>query len=402
MPPRQFFRHAGRSVRPVFFFLGAHMPDRKPGRTNRRKVRFAVAGLGWFAQVAVLPAFRHASGDAELVALFSDEPEKLKKLGRKYRVSALYSYDDFDSVLASGEIDAVYLTLPNHLHREYTLRAAKAGVHVLCEKPMAVTERDCKAMIGGAERAGVLLMIAYRLHFERANLEAAEIVRSGKLGPPRFYQSVLSNPVTDPDNIRLSPIDQGGGTLYDVGIYCINASRYIFRSEPIEVVARSANNGEKRFCNVDEMTSAVLRFPDERLAVFTSSFGAAPCSYFEVFGTKGWLRVEGAFEFAEPMKHRLTIGDRTREKKFPKRDEVAPEIIYFSNCIREGKTPEPSGREGLADVRIIRALYRSARTGRPVTLSGFQKKRRPTLRQEIHRPPVGHQELVDVDQPSPS
>jgi predicted dehydrogenase len=179
---------------------------------------------------------------------------------------------------------------------------------------MAVTERDCEAMIRGTERAGVLLMIAYRLHFERANLEAAEIVRSGRLGPPRFYQSVLSNSVTDPDNIRLSPIEQGGGTLYDIGIYCINASRYIFRSEPTEMVARSANNGEKRFRNVDEMTSAVLRFPDERLAVFTSSFAASSCSYFEVFGTKGWLRVEGAFEFAEPVKHRVTIGDRTGEE----------------------------------------------------------------------------------------
>jgi predicted dehydrogenase len=376
------------------------MAPRKSGRTGRRKIRFAVVGLGWFAQVAVLPAFRHASRNAELTALFSDEPEKLRKLGRKYGVCALHSYEEFDQVLASGQIDAVYLTLPNHLHREYTIRAAKAGVHVLCEKPMAVTEEDCEAMIRATESAGVLLMIAYRLHFERANLEAVEIVRSGKLGEPRFYHSVLSNPVTDPENIRLSPIEKGGGTLYDIGIYCINASRYIFRSEPTEVMARSANNGEKRFRDVDEMTSAILNFPDERLAVFTSSFGAAPSTYFEVFGTKGWLRVEGAFEFAEGMKHRLTIGDRTREKKFEKRDEVAPEILYFSDCIRKGKTPEPSGREGLADVRIIRALYRSAQSGRPVELSGFAKKRRPTLRQEIHRPPVGHQELVSVEEPS--
>lgn len=372
------------------------------GMGTAGKVRYGVVGLGWFAQVAILPAFAHAARNSQLVALFSDDPEKLKKLGRKYGIdpARLFGYEDYDRALRSGELDAVYIALPNHLHRDYTVRAARAGVHVLCEKPMAVTEKDCDAMIRAAADGGVRLMIAYRLHFEKANLEAVELVQSGKLGEPRIYNSVFCNSVEDEDNIRLNPIEEGGGTLYDIGIYCLNAARYLFRSEPEEVFAISANNGDARFANIDEMTSAVLKFPGERLATFTSSFGAASSHHYDVFGTKGSLRVEPAFEFAESMKHRVKIGEREREKKFEKRDQVAPEILTFSDCILRGKEPEASGREGLADVRVIRALYRSAATGRPVRLPPFAKRDRPSLEQEVRRPPVGHQKLVEVDAPS--
>ena len=376
--------------------------ERPAGGRGPKKIRYGVVGLGWFAQVAILPAFAHAGRNSELVALFSDDAQKLRKLGRKYRIDPerLYAYDRYDQALRSGEIDAVYIAVPNHLHRDYTVRAARAGVHVLCEKPMAVTEKDCEAMIRACADNGVKLMIAYRLHFERANLEAVELVQSGRLGEPRIYNSVFCNDVQDPDNIRLNPIEEGGGTLYDIGIYCLNAARYLFRSEPEEVLAMSARNDDPRFKKIDEMTSAVLKFPGDRLATFTSSFGAASSHHYDVFGTKGSLRVEPAFEFAEGMTHRVKIGEKTREKKFQKRDQVAPEILTFSECVTTGRDPEPSGREGLADVRVIRALYRSAKTGRSVKLPPFSKPVRPGLEQEIRRPPVGHQRLVEVDAPS--
>ncbi|MEO8190794.1 MAG: Gfo/Idh/MocA family oxidoreductase [Acidobacteriota bacterium] len=374
----------------------------KPARSGSKKVRYGMVGLGWFAQVAILPAFAHASRNSELVALFSDDPEKLRTLGRKYRIDPAnqFGYDGYDAALRSGAIDAVYIALPNHLHREYTVRAARAGVHVLTEKPMAVTEKDCEAMIRACGGNGVQLMVAYRLHFEKANLEAVEIVQSGKLGEPRIYNSVFCNDVKDPDNIRLNPIEEGGGTLYDIGIYCLNAARYLFRSEPEEVFAISASNDDPRFRKADEMTTAVLKFPGERLATFTSSFGAASSHHYDVFGTKGHLRVEPAFEFAEGMSHRLTIGGKTREKKFEKRDQIAPEILTFSECIMTGREPEPSGREGLADVRVIRALYKSAKTGRSVTLPPFEKRQRPGRKQELLRPPGRPQELVHADAPS--
>ena len=197
-----------------------------------RKVRYAVVGLGYIAQMAVLPAFAHAGENSELAALVSDDPEKLAKLGRKYRVADRFGYDDFEAGLRDAGVDAVYLALPNHLHREYTERAAAAGVHVLCEKPMAVTEDDCRAMIRGCDGSGIKLMIAYRLHFEEANLRAVDLVQSGRLGDVRAFNSVFTMQVKAGD-IRLNPRAQGGGTLYDIGISCINAARYLFEAEPV-------------------------------------------------------------------------------------------------------------------------------------------------------------------------
>jgi predicted dehydrogenase len=367
--------------------------------TDQKKIRYAVVGLGHIAQVAVLPAFAHAE-NSELAALVSDDPQKLEKLGRRYKVKERFSYDQYDDCLRSGIVDAVYIALPNHLHRSYTERAARAGVHVLCEKPMAVTEEDCLSMIRTTEENGVKLMVAYRLHFEEANLKAIDLVQSGKLGDPRLFDSVFTMQVKEGD-IRLSPRESGGGTLYDIGIYCINAVRNLYGAEPMEVVAFSSNNGDPRFQQCEEMTSAILRFPGrERLASFTCSFGAADVSSYRVVGTEGEIEMDPAYEYAGELVQRVTIKGKKRERKFPKRDQFAPELVSFSECILTGASPEPSGWEGLADVRVIRALYRSADTGRPVTLEPFEKEDRPSLDQEITRPPVRKPELVNTEAPS--
>jgi predicted dehydrogenase len=231
---------------------------RKPAQTPQ-KIRYAVVGLGHIAQVAVLPAFAHAQ-NSELAALVSDDPEKLEKLGRKYKVKAQFTYAELEEGLRSGLVDAVYMALPNHLHREYSERAARAGVHVLCEKPMAVTEEDCRSMIRTAEENNVKLMVAYRLHFEEANLKAIDLVQGGRLGDPRLFDSVFTMTVKEGD-IRLNPRELGGGTLYDIGVYCINAVRNLFGAEPMEVTGFSANNGDRRFLECEETTSAILRFP---------------------------------------------------------------------------------------------------------------------------------------------
>ncbi len=366
-------------------------------RSGSRKIRYAVVGLGHIAQAAVLPAFAHA-GNSELTALVSGDPTKLKKLGKKYGVSALYSYDDYDALLKSGTIDAVYIALPNSMHRSYTIRAARAGVHVLCEKPMAVDEKECEAMIRACEHGGVKLMTAYRLHFDDANLKAAEIAASGKLGDPRIFNSIFTMQV-QPGNIRVKK-EMGGGTLYDIGIYCINAARYIFRAEPVEVTAFTANSGDERFREVEEMVGAVIRFPEDRIATFVTSFGAADQGVYTVVGTKGSLTVEKAYEYIGEAKHRLTIGTREKETTFPSSDQFAPELLHFSQCILEDRDPEPSGREGALDVEIIRALYKSAETGRPVRLDLPQRKTRPTTELETRRPPVKKQQIVKSKKPS--
>jgi predicted dehydrogenase len=373
------------------------MPRKRSPQSE--KIRYAVVGLGHIAQVAVLPAFAHAENSV-LAALVSDDPEKLEKLGRKYRVKNRYAYAQYDECLESGAVDAVYIALPNHLHREYSERAARAGVHVLCEKPMAVTEDDCLAMIRAAEENQVKLMVAYRLHFEEANLKAIELVQGGRLGDPRLFDSVFTMMVKEGD-IRLNPRELGGGTLYDIGIYCINAVRNLYGAEPMEVVAFSANNGSSRFRDCEESTSAILRFPGrERLATFTCSFGAADVSSYRVVCTKGDLLLDPAYEYAAELKQRVTVEGRTRERTFAKRDQFAPELIHFSDCILTGAGPEPSGWEGLADVRIIRALYRSADTGQPVALEAFSPDQRPSLEQELKRPPVRKPELVKTEAPS--
>jgi glucose-fructose oxidoreductase len=363
------------------------------GRGSGRVVRYAVVGLGHIAQAAVLPAFEHARSNSRLAALASDDPRKLRALARQYGVEHAWSYAELERGLRGGRIDAVYIALPNHLHAEYALRAARAGVHVLCEKPLALSVPDCLQMIRACERHGVKLMTAYRLHFERANLKAVDIVRSGRIGRPRVFDAVFTMQVKDPDNIRLRR-KTGGGPVWDIGIYCLNAARYLFQAEPEEVLAFTAGNRAGRFAEVEEAAAAILRFPDQRLASFTCSFGAADTSTYRIVGTSGDLRVEPAYEYAGELRHVLTVDGRKREQVYPRRDQFGPELVYFSDCILEHVDPEPSGREGLADVRVIRAIYESARTGCAVRLSGFEKRRRPSLEQEIHRPPVKKRKTI--------
>jgi predicted dehydrogenase len=361
----------------------------------KRQIRYAVVGLGHIAQVAVLPAFGNARRNSKLVALVSGDPVKRKQLSEKYSVEHSYSYEEYDACLASG-IDAVYIALPNHLHCEYAVRAARAGVHVLVEKPMALTEEECERMIRAAAEAKVKLMVAYRLHFERANLEAGEIARSGRIGEPRLFSSTFCTPVVA-GNVRVRR-ETGGGVLWDIGIYCINAARNLFRDEPTEVRAATAGRQDE----VEQTVSACLRFSNERMATFSASFGSAKVSTYRLAGTKGDVAVEPAYDYARPLKHRVTLDGEMRERRFAKRDQFAPELLYFSDCILQNRTPEPGGDEGLADVRVIRALYRAAETGRPVELAPFATREHPSLEQEIRRPPIAKPEVIHAAAPSGS
>ena len=373
----------------------------KQGRSLRSAaaVRYAVIGQGFISQIAVLPAFAHARRNSVLAALVSDDERKLRTLGRRYRVPRLCRYEDVDELFASGEIDAVYIALPNSMHAEYTVRAARAGLHVLCEKPMAVTTRECQQMLEETRRARVKLMIAYRLHFERANLEAARIVRTRKLGEVRYFDSQFSMQVKA-GNIRLDR-ELGGGPLYDIGIYCINAARAAFAAEPSHVWATATNTGDARFREVPETVCAVMKFPQERVATFTCSFGAADRSAYEVVGTRGSLRMDPAYEYADGLAFELTMGTRKRRRKFARRDQFAPELLYFSDCILRDREVEPSGEEGLADVRIIEALRESMAHGRFIATDLAQRDARPTLQQEMRRPPVRKPKLVNVQTPHP-
>jgi len=239
-------------------------------------------------------------------------------------------------------------------------------------------------MIAEAEKSGIKLMIAYRLHFEHGNLQAVEWVNLGKIGEPKIFNSVFSQQVKA-GNSRLKG-EVGGGPIYDLGVYCINAARYLFKAEPEEVVAWNIGRDGQRFKDVPATTTAVLRFPGDRIASLTCSFGAADRSAFEVVGSKGVVKMDPAYEMPGTLKAELIVSGRTRLRTFKKRDQFAPEIAYFSDCILKNREPEPSGREGLADVRIIEAILQSAERNLPVTVKKTNIAARPNLAQEIARP----------------
>jgi predicted dehydrogenase len=363
-----------------------------------KKIRYAVVGLGHLAQVAVLPAFANATDNSELTALVSSDPEKLAKLGKKYKVKNLYSYDQYDECLRSGEVDAVYIVLPNDMHCDYTVRAANAGVHVLCEKPMAITEAECREMIDACDKNNVRLMIAYRLLLEESTLNTMEQVRSGAIGEPKYFTSDFSQQASN-QNYRLKK-GMGGGPVYDIGVYCINAARCLFDEEPIEVSGIVASSDDPRFEQIEETATVVMRFPKGRVAAFTCSFGAAPVMSYRITGTEGDLRIDPAYGYVGKITQYLTAGGKTKKTAFATRDQFAPQLLYLSDCILKGVRPEPSGEEGLADIRVVEAFFRSAAEGRPVALEPIPKINRPIAREEFRRPPIKQPALVNAKSPA--
>jgi predicted dehydrogenase len=365
-----------------------------------RKVGYAVVGLGWISQVAMLPAFANAGRNSRLVALVSSGEDKRRALAERHGLTPddTYDYDDLEACLERPDVEAVYVAVPNHLHREYTERAANMGVHVLCEKPMAVTTEECQAMNLACADAGVRLMIAYRLHFDPANLHAVRRVEDGVLGETRLFTSTFSQQVKEGD-IRLVSVERGGGPLYDIGVYCINAARYLFRAEPHSVWATRVARPQERFERAEEAVSCVLRFPGDRLASFTVSLGAHAVSAFHLVGDDGHLRMEGAYDF-RGERELVLRSERLEERRvYPEHDQFGPQLLHFSDCILEGREPGPDGQEGLVDVAIVRAAYESMDTGRPVNLD-LVRERRPRPDQALECPALEEPDMVGASGPS--
>ena len=372
--------------------------SRSPARsTRRRKVRYAVVGLGHIAQTAVLPGFAKARS-AEIAALVSGTPAKLEKLQRQYDVPRVYDYAHFDECLDSPDIDAVFVALPNDMHLDCCLRALHAHKHVLCEKPLALSVRDAEEMLDAARQNDVKLMTAYRLHFEPANLSTIDLIKQGRIGEPRYFNSTFSYQVTDPDNIRLQWA-RGGGPVFDIGVYCINAARYLMSDEPEEVSAILANTGDKRFREVEEIASAILRFPGGRLATFTVSFGAADSARYELVGTEGSIVLDPAYEYSMGLKRTVKVDERTQEREFAQVDQFAGELEEFSECILANREPEASAREAIGDLRVIEAIFASAESGCVVQLEPFERRRRPSGKQVRRKSATEAPRPVHVDSP---
>ncbi len=364
-------------------------------RKHSDKIRYAVVGGGWIAQTAFMPGVEH-TGNSKLTALISGDEGKLRVLSERYKLRT-WSYEQYPQALASGEFDAVYISLPNWMHREYAVPALDAGIHVLLEKPMATLELDCRAIMAAAERSGAKLMIAYRLHFEPATLEALRIVHAGELGTVRLFSSVFTQYVAG-DNHRAAN-GFWAGPVADMGPYPINAARMVFGAEPIEVQASGVHDPALPF-DFHDTVAVVLRFPGHRVAQFTVSYAGNPVDQYRVVGEKGELELAPAYMFGLGLKHRLTIGEKTVEREFPTTDQFGGELHYFSDCILHDREPEPNGAEGLADVRIISAIERALVTGEPQKIEGGSSDRQlPDPRQAERLPAVKAPELVDAAAP---
>lgn len=355
-------------VRLVNTFLLKERENMKADRSQR--IGFAVVGLGQIAETAVLPAFRN-SRKARLVALVSGDLAKARRLAKKFGAAHRCTYDQFDTCLQHPDVEAVYIATPNGTHAEYTVRAATAGKHVLCEKPMATTGEDCRRMIEACRAHRVRLMIAYRKFFEPGCLALKNMLRRSKLGRLKIIHSAFTFVMPRTMGVRSWQLDRGlagGGSLMDVGIYCVNTVRWLTGREPVEALGYQWTVDPQRFREVEENIAFQLIFPEGLVLQATASFGAAFSSFLHVHGEQGWAALDPAFQYEEERRLFGRIGGRWFEKRFPVTDEFALELDAFAEAIRTGRDPEPAGQQGLRDVLVMEAIYRSAREGRPVPI----------------------------------
>ena len=339
----------------------------RPELPRDQKLGFAVVGLGKLAQGEIIPGLRKAKG-AKLVALVSGHPDKAKRIADAEGVpaDAIYNYENFDRIAKDPRIQVVYIVLPNSMHAEYTIRALKAGKHVLCEKPMATTVADCEAMIAAARKADRKLMIAYRCHYDPKNLAAMRAVRSGKIGKPRLFVTDMGRQadMSDPADIwRVDKTLAGSGAVGDMGIYGISASRYMLNEEPIEVRAWSNTDpNDPRFKTVDDLIAWQFRFPSGAICNGSTSFNYNATMSFELWGEKARVRADPA-AFYGGNKFEMVDGGNFSPIDAPEQHQFAREMDWMADVVR-GKAPMVSpGEEGMQDVRLILAIIESAHKG---------------------------------------
>ncbi len=345
-------------------------PAQQPDAGDERKVGYAVVGLGRLAQNQILPAFR-VCRRSRVTALVSGDPAKAARLAAQYRVNPknIYNYQTYDRLSDNPEVDVIYVALPNGMHAEYTLRGAKAGKHVLCEKPMANTPEDCRRMIDACRAAGRKLMVAYRCRYEPYNLAAIRMVREGAIGRLKVFTSDHGFNIGDPAQWRLNRKLAGGGSLMDIGIYALQAARYITGEEPVEINAQEFTTpGDPRFKEVEETILFQLRFPSGVLANCSSSYGYAGQNRYRAIGDQGWLELEPATSYTG-LRLRVRRGNVTEEHNLPQADHFAAEMDHFSEAIGNGTEVRTPGEEGWRDLKLMMAIYEAARTGRTVRVA---------------------------------
>ncbi len=338
-----------------------------------KRLGIAVVGIGRLTLEQIMPGFAQ-SRHARVTALVSGDPAKARTVAAQYGVAEthLYDYAGFDRLRDNPDVDAVYIVLPNDMHMEYTLRAAQAGKHVLCEKPMATSSSDAARMVEACSAARRTLMIAYRMQYDPYHRALIEMARTQALGPVRLISAVNTQNQGDPRQWRQVRSQAGGGSLPDIGLYCLSAARYLTGEEPVEITAQLTQpKDDPRFREVEDTCAFTLRFPSGVVAQCSSNYSAYESRHLRMMAADGYAELDPAFAYEGLT---MRIGRKAgkahavEQRRFGERNQFAREMDHFAECVRTGRRPHTPGEEGLQDHRLMEAIYQAAQGGGVVKL----------------------------------
>jgi predicted dehydrogenase len=336
-----------------------------PAQTpSANRVGFAAVGLGTISDIFMTACSQSQS--AKMTGLVTGHPaEKGAHYAAQYNVpsKSIYTYDTFDTIRDNPDIEAVYIGLPNSMHCDYTVRAAEAGKHVLCEKPMAISSTECRRMIDACRKANVKLMIAYRIHYDPTFARVADLIHSGAIGQVQGYDGAFPGNFT-PGQWRLNRKLAGGGSLFDLGIYPLNTIRFLTVEEPASYAAMVATRDTSgRFAEMEQSIAWTMKFPSGILASCSSSYGQSGENFLRVRGDKGWLQVLSAYSYDGLRLTGKTLQGSIDEPATGKKPfQFVLEADHFASCVRNNTPPRTPGEEGLKDLLAIEAVYKSAGT----------------------------------------
>src|ERR1700721_1690950 len=335
-----------------------------------KRVGYAVVGLGSISQVAVLPAFAH-SENAKLIAVVSGDKAKAEKFAQDFKAGQAYTYRQYAACLKDPEVEAVYIATPPGEHEKYAVGAAKAGKHVLSEKPLAASVAQARNMVNTCRRNGVQFMTAYRKYFEPSTLKLKKMISRGDLGRVDIIHTLFAEFRPSGDNSPAWLFSKklcGGGPLTDLGVYCVNTTRWLVDEDPVAATGISWVRERRRYKDVEEGVAFRLDFKSGLILQGTAAYSAAFSSFVHIHGEKGWAELAPAFAFEEERRISGKIAGKWFAKTLKPIDEFVLEIDYFADCIREGREPEPSGEQGLRDIIIIDAIYRAVKQRRSIAI----------------------------------
>ena len=323
-------------------------------------VNFALVGLGSLSTHQLAPALQKTK-HAKLKGIVTGTPAKAEKWSKQYGIEHrnIYNYDNFDQLSENEEIDVIYIVLPNGMHHEFTIRAAEAGKHVLCEKPMAVSSQQCREMIQACEKNNRKLAIGYRCQFEPHHQQCIEFAREQTFGRLREIRAGFGFQIGDPNQWRLDKKLAGGGAMMDVGIYALQACRYLTGEEPASVTAQQTTTNPEKFDEVDETIIWTMKMPSGVNCLCSTTYAYNGVNRFHAYAQDGWFELSPAYSY-NGIEGRSAKGPIDK----PEIDQFAAEMDAFARVILEGAENRVPGEEGLKDLLAIEAIYKAVNTGR--------------------------------------